>query len=448
MSTPLEKNESKSSIEKQKVSGMEEQKAPLLDYQSNALHMKVTSILKKRVSESVNELKKRAKNSGTSSMVVPTSNHKSEAADNVTPKDKTKRKRKSMTTSILMADFSSVSFKIPQALIDMNIDMDRLALNCEDPSKQPDPLQFSFIERLQNWNIQYRKRPEGRWDMFYRYGANPKRLFRSMSEVTDFIAYEICPAESPRKKTKKADNTGNDEDPSETIEKVPDEAIDDKGVNNNKPEEENQQKDLEKDDNEDKTADEVINEEGMSCKSEEENQQKDLGNDEMKEKAANEVFDEEGMSCKSEEDNQQKDLGNDEMKDKAADEVINEEGMSCKSEEDNQQKDLGNDEMKEKAANEVFDEKCMSCKLEEDNQQKDLGNDEMKEKAADDVIDDEGTSSIDVGGINNSKPEEENQQKNLGKDENEAKTTTLDDDLPYISSDWTAYERLLDDYFS
>ncbi|KAF7808587.1 uncharacterized protein G2W53_035330 [Senna tora] len=58
-----------------------------------------------------------------------------------------------------------------------------------DPSKQPDPLQFSFIER------------------FYRYGANPKRLFRSISEVTDFIAYEICPVESPRKMTKKTDNT-------------------------------------------------------------------------------------------------------------------------------------------------------------------------------------------------------------------------------------------------
>ncbi|KAF7808585.1 uncharacterized protein G2W53_035328 [Senna tora] len=142
--------------------------------------------------------------------------------------------------------------------------MDRFALNYKDPCKQPDPLQFSFIERLQNWNIQFRKRPEGRWDMFYRYGANPKRLFRSKSEVTDFIAYEICPAESPGKKTKKADNTEKD-------------------------------------------ANEVIDHEGMSCKSEEDNQQKD----DNKEKAADEVTDDEGISCKSEEDNQQKDLGKD-----------------------------------------------------------------------------------------------------------------------------------------
>ncbi|KAF7825676.1 uncharacterized protein G2W53_016840 [Senna tora] len=118
MSTPLKKNELESSIEGQKVSGLVI--GEVVDYRSKDLHLKLHDDFKEKIS--VSKVKDKmiesiVENSETTSVVVPMSSHNSTV------------------------------------------------------SKEQPALQFSFTERLQNWNVQFRIRQSSkRFDaVIYKY---------------------------------------------------------------------------------------------------------------------------------------------------------------------------------------------------------------------------------------------------------------------------------------
>ncbi|KAF7825677.1 uncharacterized protein G2W53_016841 [Senna tora] len=266
MSTPLKKNELQRSIEGQKVSGLEI--GEVVDYRSKDLHLKLHDDFKEKIS--VSKVKDQmiesiVENSETTSVVVPMSSHNSTGAG----EGKSKRKSKPMTTSVLVGELS-ICLEYPEYITLKNIDMDIVA-SCYNQvyvSKEQPALQFSFTERLQNWNVQFRIRQSSkRFDAFFRYQARPERLFRSVNEVANFLLYEIYP-DTPQKKaaneggrkrkrnrnTKKAKK--NEEEAPETKKVEADAAINEANKDKEKEEQENNdaQKDLPKVEKEKKTS--------------------------------------------------------------------------------------------------------------------------------------------------------------------------------------------------
>ncbi|KAI9100019.1 hypothetical protein K1719_024237 [Acacia pycnantha] len=152
--------------------------------------------------------------------------------------DETPKRRGKRPTTKVVGEFS-LSYEIPPICIQNNFeDLDKLLL-CDERAREPKKRhQFSFIERLQNWTLRLRERPNGKHrDVYYNHMMS-ESLFRSKKEVVNFMIHEKYPkSKNTNKKEKKlrfkkeeattaANNNDDDESLGEKKQKCEDEKID------------------------------------------------------------------------------------------------------------------------------------------------------------------------------------------------------------------------------